>query len=756
MSETKKKGDGLRIRFPGDSFLDQRASEHRILIIWIYFRAYFIIFFGYAQHLQALGYTLFPNFQAFGSTFHINCSQAAMSFSFENLPRDYEELPVPVYILKGHTTGAKDGLIAAISDKFSTQYFEVVDGYFKAYLHLSEGYNSIKLKHVEGAWDANGYAAPKAGGKVYGETSMRLNCAPFEGEGTFKTPKVHLCVLLGKDSKGTFDSPRETAAYQGNGLDTAVRKLRVAGRLMQAFTLDEMAKNGLGKRCFQFVEESGLSSVSSQEEKARVQRNQIKIHVIRSSRTVAEIRDMQYAQQNKNAKEAGKLFEFALEALKSAGGDFSDDSTAHTPALAAVLILDAHWSKQKNTLLGHAALGGGTDRIKLAIFGSHGLHSWPMDWESVHRSFTDCSRLSTDEVANDCGECSSRWECLCVTLGAFLHEIGHSLGCPHEENGVMLRDYVTMDRKFVSREMYCIRTGRGQWGPVRTADEPGWNRLDAVRFLFHPAFSLSRDFGDLDFKPRLCLANQGMKVGSGVDAGPNFVAVDRDTLDVQSETGIYLVECHVGEWSRLHYEYLPKFYNGIGPQKSIRLNFSLIQKQLAPQWRNKPLHLEVLTLGFGQASVDNLGQFLVDHSSAVKISGNRLAKKGTLYGLNGGNPVSAVFPAGKAIRQIRVSHGMALDGFDVFFSDNSAVRFGNSKSHYSDFFLDQDEILVGVAIHSGAWVDGIQFITSKKASPLYGGNGGSLHKFMIPNGASLLGLYGTMGSWCNQIGVLYG
>lgn len=343
-----------------------------------------------------------------------------------------------------------------------------------------------------------------------------------------------------------------------------------------------------------------------------------------------------------------------------------------------------------------------------------------------------------------------------MTLGAFLHEIGHSLGCPHEENGVMLRDYVTMDRKFLSREMYSIRTGKSQWGPVLTKDEPGWNRLDIIRFLYHPAFTLSPDFNDQNFKPARFLDNQGMKLPANVDAGPNFISLDQDTLDVQSETGIYMVECHVGEWSRLHYEYLPTFYNGIGPQKSIRLNYTIIQNQLAPQWRNKPVKLEVLTMGFGQGSVDDLKKYLVEHSSSVQISGNRLAKKSNLYGSNGGRSVSAIFPAGKTIRQIRVSHGMALDGFDVTFSDNSAVRFGNSKNHYSDFFMDQDETLIGVAIHSGAWVDGIQFITNKKISPLFGGNGGSLHRFMIPNGTSLLGFYGTMGSWCNQIGVLYG
>ncbi|VEU23336.1 DEKNAAC104731 [Brettanomyces naardenensis] len=678
-----------------------------------------------------------------------------MSLTFENLPRDYEQLPVPVYILKGRSSSHQNGLLAALSDKFPPQYYEVVDGYFKAYLHLGPGSNTINLKHIEGGWDQNGYAAPKQGGKTYGEAAVTITYEPLNKHGEFQVPKIHLCVLVGKDSNGNFDCPKQSM-YQGNGLDTAVRKLRVAGRLMQAFTLDEMSKNGVGKRCFQFVEEDVPSTISRQDLANHATRSQIKIHVIRSKHTVAELRDMNYAQQNGKAKEAGKLFDFALEALKDSGGDFSDSATNQIPALAAVLILDAHWSKKQNTILAHAALGGGTDRIKLAIFGSHGLHSWPMDWESIYRGYTDCSRLSTDEVANDCNECSSRWECLCVTLGAFMHEIGHSLGCPHQENGVMLRDYVTMDRKFLSKERYSIRTKRSEWSPVLTKDEPGWNRLDIIRFLYHPAFTLAQDFNDPSFKPPVVLANQGMKLPDGVDKGPNFIVINQDTLDVQSETGIYLVECHVGEWSRLHYEYIPTFYNGMGPQRSVRLNYSIMQQQLSPEWRGKPIKLEVLTMGFGQNSVDDLQGYLASHSQGIQLEGGRIGRKSDTFGLNGGRPVQALFPPGKQVAQIRVTHGMALDGFDIIFDDRFCARFGNAKSHYSDFYLGKGEQLIGIAVHSGAWVDGIQFITNKQTSPLYGGSGGSLHKFMVPSGTSILGFYGNMGDWCNKIGVIYG
>jgi hypothetical protein len=677
-----------------------------------------------------------------------------MPFTFENLPQNHEQLQVPVYILKGRSSNFSNGIIGAFSDKFSDQFYEVTQGFFKAYLHLSHGINKITLKHLDGKFQPNGYAAFNMNNKPYDEVTITINYSPIS-DNQFNVPKIHLCVLIGRDSPALFDSPQDKL-YENNNLNTAIKKLRVGGRIMQAFTLDEMYKNGCGNRCFRFVEEEVISTISYQEELKSVKRNEIKIHVIKSRRSVAEIRDANYAQQNPKAKEAGKLFDFALEALKDAGGPFSENVTSNTPALAAVLILDAHWDRSINLIRGHAALGGGTDRIKLAIFGSQGLHSWPMNWESIHKAFTDCTRLNINEVANDCNECSQYWECLCVSLGAFMHEIGHSLGCPHQESGVMLRDYTTMNRKFLTYEHQCIRTNKNGWGPVLTKDEPGWHRLDIMRFLFHPAFSLPSDFTDQSFKPPYALINQGMKFPNEISTEPTFNVVDSDTLDIMCDSGIYLIECYAGECSRLHYEYLPSIYGGPGPQRYIQLKYSLIQQQLAPQFKGKELKLEVLAMGFGQKSIDNLQKYLQEHSKTIKLSNSRDARKSDLFGNRESRPIECIFPSNKKISFFRITHGSALDGIETFFTDGTKVTYGNAKHHYSDFKLDDDEYLTGIAFRSGLWVDSVQFITNKRISNNFGGNGGGLHKVQIPQGKSLLGFYGNVGDWVDRIGIYYG
>lgn len=174
------------------------------------------------------------------------------------------------------------------------------------------------------------------------------------------------------------------------------------------------------------------------------------------------------------------------------------------------------------------------------------------------------------------------------------------------------------------------------------------------------------------------------------------------------------------------------------------------------EFRNKAVKLEVLCMGFGQRSIDDLRKYLEEHSKTITLSNNRSAKKSDVYGLRTSNYQECVFPANKKIKFFRISHGMALDGIETFFEDGSKVNFGNLKSHYSDFKLDKDEYLTGISFRAGAWVDSVQFITNKRTSPNFGGNGGGLHRVPLLPRQYLLGFYGQFGDWCDQIGIFYG
>jgi hypothetical protein len=129
-------------------------------------------------------------------------------------------------------------------------------------------------------------------------------------------PPLQLVILLGKDSPGTFDAVPARIEKEGNGLETAIRKFRMAAYLWQAFTAEQMYRNKFGRRVFRIEEEWVTGTSNYRDRELGTMRSEAKIHVIRCSKTVAELRDLDLAQQNPNAKRSGELFAIASEAVK--------------------------------------------------------------------------------------------------------------------------------------------------------------------------------------------------------------------------------------------------------------------------------------------------------------------------------------------------------------------------------------------------------------------------------------------------------
>ena len=420
----------------------------------------------------------------------------------------------------------------------------------------------------------------------------------------FQNIPIHLCLILAKDSPLKFDSPaQQIQREKGNDLYLAIKKLRIAGRLMQAFTNEQMLRNGFGHRTFNFAEEYTMDTefVNSPLKKLPM-RNNIKIHLVRSEKTTDEIRSYDVAQQNKAAKDSGGLFGIAMDALKKYGGLFVN---IQRPVQAACIYLDAHWDGKLIT--GHAALGGGNDDIKLAIFGSHGMYSWPSSMEQVVPYFLDATKASTKEVANDNGECGSYWECLAVTMGAFWHEMGHLLGSPHQENGVMLRDYTRLNRSFLTKESYCIRTNsNGAAVPIYPKEECTWHRLDLLRYLYHPSFTKPEDYSDPTFMRPGKLGDYGVKQ-------PSFYPLGNETCHLVSQSGIYLIEIVCGDLARGYIEYLPVSLGGPGPQKDIILSLNDLRARIPPdkipEFGNS-FKLKVLSVNGPQSCYDNFPSLL--------------------------------------------------------------------------------------------------------------------------------------------------
>jgi hypothetical protein len=471
------------------------------------------------------------------------------------------------------------------------------------------------------------------------------------------SPPLQLAILVAKDSPETFDASPARAEKEGNGLETAVRKFRMVAYLWQAFTSEQMWRNKLGRRAFRFDEEWTTGSANYRDRENGTMRSEARIHIVRSDKTTAEIRDLNRAQQNEKATEKGALYNIASEAVKKYFSPLPGQKL-----YVSCLLLDSHWDKAVNTVTGHAALGGGDGDLQLAIFGSHCLHSYPSTFEEVVPAFTDCTPTDTNHVANDCNEAGSSWEAANIGIGAHMHETGHLFGCPHQESGIMLRDYVVLNRTFVAREAYCTRT-KSKGGVALQADECGWHRLDCLRFRAHPAFRLPNDLP--------------MNTDTSIQAFP----VESGNIVVMAATGVFFVEIYA-EGDDVCHSWIEYPVDQGTPSRQVTLSESELRGRLPDKKRKGAMKISVKSYGGGSIDIEDYKKF-VSKESLVKLANGKNGFRSQKMGcskMDGTQPTEAVFTS--AIKQDRILsrvviyHGMAVDGMEFVYDDDSRQLFG--------------------------------------------------------------------------------
>lgn len=629
----------------------------------------------------------------------------------------------------------------------------VFESTFKALVYLSPGWNNIRID----------FTSPKLASKdgtsnPAHSTFIAINYLPLTN-----TPPLQLVMLLAKDSPGTFDAPPDRVEREGNTLDIAIRKYRMAAHLWQAFTAEQMFRNGFGRRCFRFEEEWQTGTLSARDWESNRMKNEARVHVVRCDKTVAELRDLNLAQQHKGATKNGELFTIAKDAVKQ---HFNPGFGQKQHV--AVLLLDAHWDTAAQTIVGHAALGGGADNIQLAVFGSHALHTYPSCIEDVVPTFSDCTRTDTNFVANDCNESGTTWEAANIGIGAHLHEVGHLFGCPHQESGIMLRDYVRFNRTFMVREYFSSRTNQDGQLVCQKDDECAWHRLDLLRFRFHPCFRLPSD------------------VAVNPDDSIQVWPVEDNRMIITAASGVAFIEIYPeGEGDLCHswLEFISESKPTLSGQVSV--TESELRSRLPESARGKKLRLELFSGAMGKQSVDDFGA-LFSKESRVDIPEMRMhEKRGGLNKLvlepfmkqkgyrsnklgfsdmEGTKPDEVILDAShirsKLLTSIKVYHGFALDGIEFCYEDGESQLFGTTggKPGGDEFCLDtrRSETLMGFYVRAGKWIDGVQLLTSQgRRSEFYGNaQGGSGHTLIPPRGYHLAGISGTVGRWVDGFQVV--
>lgn len=246
-------------------------------------------------------------------------------------------------------------------DQFPPTSWPVSDSHYKALVYLQPGPNKLRLD----------FTSPKlssGNGQLQTHSSwININFLPL-----ISSPPLQLCILVAKDSPETYDAVPERIQKEGNGLDTAIRKFRMAAYLWQAFTAEQLNRNGFGRRCYRYEEEWQPGTLSWKDMEQGTMRNEAKVHVVRVDKTVEELRGLDLAQQYEPATKKGDLFGIATDAVRA----YFAPRPGQTQYVSC-MFLDTQWDKEVGTIRAHAALGGGDDQIKLAIFGSHALQSYP-------------------------------------------------------------------------------------------------------------------------------------------------------------------------------------------------------------------------------------------------------------------------------------------------------------------------------------------------------------------------------------------
>jgi hypothetical protein len=587
--------------------------------------------------------------------------------------------------------------------RFPPTCWPVHDSYFKALVHLEPGWNRIRLDFTSPKVSSGNASVPNHA------TFVHINYLPLT-----HSPPLQLAIILGHDSPGTYDAPPDRMQREGNGLELATKKFRMAAYLWQAFTGEQMNRYGFGRRCFRFEDAWEPGTLSYQDWGNNQFRTQAKIHIIRSKRSVSEIRDLERAQQYSPGTKKGELFDIAAEAIKE-----YFHITPGNKLYVSCMFLDSQWDTNEKTIRGHAALGGGMPDLQLGIFGSQALHSYPSSIEEVFQAFQDCTRTDTAFVANDCGESGSNWEAANIGIGAHLHETGHLFGCPHQESGVMLRDYVTLNRTFTCREPYSTRTKSAGQRLVLPQDECKWHRLDVLRFRFHPCFRIPLD-GNVN-------GDGSVQVWT-VDPGQGGVIAT-------SKSGIAWVELYAqGDDVCHHWREFPEV-DGQYPRQVV-LDETSLRSDLKDKAKSK-LKVEVFSAGGGSHVIEDFS-LLANHKIArVKMPGGRSGYRSSKLGysqMEGSQPQELILDSAhistKLLLSIRVYHGFAVDGLEFVYEDGDSQLFGKrGGGPPTDFALDtrKGELLLGFALRAGLWIDGIQILTSLGRKSEWFGNatGGS-------------------------------
>lgn len=344
---------------------------------------------------------------------------------------------------------------------------------FKALVRLSEGENEIKLSVADSDE----------------RRTLRIAYRP-------QTNPYYVRMIWMTDASGATEfatpHPDHPQDYEA--------RLRTAATLMQTLTAERMHDIGMPRKTFRLE---------------RYEEGEVIVHTFKGPDSAEDY----YAMPDQ-------------QWWRKTFGWLNDD---HPDQFAKNIVLAAYTRKDPETgkMKAHTALGGGN----LGLFGSASVFSWPRSLDEVIPTFQNDSRFETTRVHNDSVGRNTIWGLASTTLGATLHEMGHTFGLPHctDPIGMMTRGFDHFNRVFTLQAPASDRRPaptsfsidqEAYFAPISATylRRSRWFQLDEVTYKNErsPDISMDKESGQLTITSESGIAWVGFWVDSNVYTFEDF------------------------------------------------------------------------------------------------------------------------------------------------------------------------------------------------------------------------------------------
>jgi hypothetical protein len=394
-----------------------------------------------------------------------------------------ETLCYPVPMLQGtlDNASAKSIVITNESSKRDTREITSLadGGRFKALTELVPGVNRLTLS---------------SGNE---RATITLNYKP-------QTNKHFIRAVLFTDNTGDtkYASPVANDPQDYKGKYDAILKI------MQSFTAEWMNHYGYGRKTFNLEFDKD---------------GQVVVHIVKG-------------------KHPADWYKYDLAGRGDLYGTVAGKVAANlpdAPSVDCVLISFSSLDPKTGKSLAYTALGGG----KIALFGGACVYAFPDSLADVQKAFMDATPVDGKKFVDDSAGRSTMWGVASTSIGAMMHEIGHSMGLPHviDGRGIMRRGFDNFGRNFVFQDPPSKRNASpvkfkdkdiGYWSPVSAAAliPSIWLRVDDLRDVKSdeaPTVLLSPDGKEFIITSPVGLGFVGYEIGG---AAKDFIQIDQKSL----------------------------------------------------------------------------------------------------------------------------------------------------------------------------------------------------------------------------------